>query len=136
MGDEGEGVMVQKFVKKPIMVEAVRFTGDNWAEMHAFTGHRHIEGRVYVDVFVEAGTYTLVGRDEPEYVAELWVEANSAWVPLTVGEWIMKDDFGFYPCQDDGTGFAPLNYAPTIEMHPGDPIVESNPATGWVKEKR
>lgn len=103
------------FIKKPVPVEAVRFTGDNWAEMHAFTGHRLLEGQfdsqtgmpVYADVFNPIGTY-LSEYENTSAAAELWVEANQSHLPIAVGEWIMQDTHGFYPCKGDEV--APENY--------------------------
>ena len=49
-----------RYRKKPVEVEAVQFTGENWAEMHEFTGHRNVENDLnpyMVDIFTEIGTY-------------------------------------------------------------------------------
>lgn len=32
--------------------------------------------------------------------ARLYVAANNAWVDLDIGEWVIRDDLGFYPCKD------------------------------------
>jgi hypothetical protein len=31
----------------------------------------------------------------------LWVEANNAWLPLQLGEWIAKDFLGYYPIKQE-----------------------------------
>ncbi len=42
-----------------------------------------------------------VHRWKQEHTAELWVAANSAWVYIETGEWILCDIKGFYPCKDN-----------------------------------
>jgi hypothetical protein len=32
--------------------------------------------------------------------ARLYVAANNAWLDLEIGEWVTRDDLGFYPCKD------------------------------------
>lgn len=102
------------FVKRPIPIEAVRFTGDNWAELHAFTGHRNVETEDHphwADVFNPVGTYTMLAEEDPDIVAEVWDSLHSTHVGVKVGQWIMRGTEGeFYPCADDGTGTAPMNY--------------------------
>jgi len=33
--------------------------------------------------------------------ASIWVEANQEWLDIEVGEWIIKDSLGIYPCKDE-----------------------------------
>lgn len=107
-----------KFRKKPVEVEAVRFTGENWAEMHAFCGHRPLEGQfsqetgaqAYADIFNPAGTYA-TWPDGVE--GEVWDWLHRTHVGVLAGQWVIRGTEGeFYPCEDDGTGTAPLNYEP------------------------
>jgi len=51
----------------PVEVDAVRFTGDNWAEMHEFTGHVRPDGVALVDAFREADPAL-----RQDGVAEVW----------------------------------------------------------------
>jgi hypothetical protein len=87
------------FVKKPIEVEAHQFTGDNFGELKEWTGSREVEEGVYTDLIHPLGTY-LLDYQHPDKWGELWVEANQSWLPLEIGEWIIKDKLGFYPCKD------------------------------------
>jgi hypothetical protein len=92
-----------KYRKKPVEVEAVQFTGENWAEMHAFTGHRNVENDLnpyMVDIFTEIGTYLATYLNDAAK-AELWVEANKSVLPIEIGEWVIQDRLGFYPCKED-----------------------------------
>lgn len=91
-----------RFRKKPVEVEAVQFTGENWAEMHAFTGHRNVDTEEHphwVDVFTEIGTF-LLGMHYDE-AAELYVSANRSVMPIIVGEWVIKENGGFVPCKNE-----------------------------------
>lgn len=78
-----------KYQKLPTTIEAVQFTGDNWAEMHAFTGHVRIND-VVMDVFRGGAQDTM-----------LWVAANQSWLPIEISEWVAKDKLGFYPIKDE-----------------------------------
>ena len=104
------------FVKKPIHVEAVLFTGANLEEIQEFVGFREIsgvrnrDGSIYkINNFQDAGTFAF--WDDPDIRGEVFDKLHSTWVGVKVGQWIMKGTEGeFYPCADDGTGKAPLNY--------------------------
>jgi hypothetical protein len=93
------------FREKPVEVEAVRFAGDNWAEMHAFTGHVDVRGRP-TDAFREVA--------QPANIqAEVYDGLRLTWVGVKVGQWVMRGARGeYYPREDDGTGLAPLGYEP------------------------
>lgn len=79
-----------KFRKKPIVIEAVQFTGDNVAEIAEFTAGRFET----VDPF-ERG-------DNPEIVAEVWDYLHETWVGVKAGQWIIKGVKGeFYPHDAD-----------------------------------
>lgn len=71
--------------------EAMQWKGDNLAEIQAwmecvsFFHKLDVEDR----------------EDNPDATAELYVNANGVWLTLETGEWIIKDEKGFYPCKDD-----------------------------------
>lgn len=90
-----------KYMRIPTVIEAVQFDGTNWGEMVTFTGTRTVDDYT-IPVFNHAGTYLLsfLGRTEKQ-VAELWVAANDAHVFIEIGEWVLKDEKGFYPCKND-----------------------------------
>ncbi|ACH63018.1 hypothetical protein Cali_32 [Mycobacterium phage Cali] len=100
-----------KYRKKPVVVEALQWTGDNaedlaeWATMPC---HGAIPGSELIcfmsmdddEIFdtVESMRY-----DEFRAVgatAALWVNANQSWLPIKDGEWVVKDRLGFYPVED------------------------------------
>lgn len=85
---------------KPFKVEAVKFTGDNFDELVAFTGSRTVEPGWDIQNFQEAGTYVM--WDDDEIVAEVWDYLHSTWVGVKVGQYIIKGGKGeFYPCDPD-----------------------------------
>lgn len=93
------------FRKNPIEFEAVQFTGENFEEIQAFVGMRLTSlGETEIHIFNPINTYLpqhlYDGRPNPPE-AELWVEANKSWLPIYNGEWVVKDELGFYPCKNE-----------------------------------
>lgn len=80
--------MPETFRKRPVEVQAVRWTGDNAAEVEAFAGglfHRTKPSDVW-----------------PDITAEVWDELHSTWVGVKTGQWIIRGVKGeFYPCAAD-----------------------------------
>lgn len=74
--------MIKTFVKKPVKVQAVRWTGDNYEELADFVGHiRFVYSLDKDSVIIE----TLEGD---HYARK--------------GDWIIRDVNGeFYPCKPD-----------------------------------
>jgi hypothetical protein len=79
-----------RYVSIPSEIEAVQYSKDNWAEVYEFTGHFY--GDVHSDLVVQTD------RHGDSY---LWVEANQGRLLLEEGEWILRDELGFYPCKND-----------------------------------
>lgn len=70
-----------KFKKKPVIIEAVQFTGDNWEELDKFI-------TVPFTAFV-AEQYLIIPTLEGDHKADL-------------NDWIIKGVHGeFYPCKPD-----------------------------------
>lgn len=82
----------------PVTVEAVQFDGENWHEMHDFTGHRFDNeiDRHPIDIFNGIGTY-LPSDAYPDAVAEVWVAAANRWMPVSKDDWIVQGPTGFSP---------------------------------------
>lgn len=80
----------QRFRKRPVEIEAMQWTGDNPAAMRAFTGMHATESGGEHFVFTTQSGH-----------GELFVAANGAWLPLEIGEWVLSDARGFYPCKPD-----------------------------------
>lgn len=92
-----------RFIKNPVEFEAVQWRGDNLEEMQAFCGTRTVgsvdEDKFEIPIFALIGT-SLVAENHVDATAELWVEANKQTLGLVTGEWVIKDELGFYPCAD------------------------------------
>ena len=68
-----------KYRKKPVVIEAVQFTGDNFPEMELF---------IPVGVYCDDGTFD-IGTLEGE-------------LHVSIGDWVIKGVNGeFYPCKPD-----------------------------------
>lgn len=100
-----------KFRKKPIEVEAVRYgkeeNGSWYSEavydvarfMWGYDGARQLTEVEVVDVLRPTGLW-----DPPENAElEMWDGvAHGKWLPLTLGDWVIKGVNGeFYPCKPD-----------------------------------
>ena len=108
-----------RFRKKPVVVEAIQWTGRNVPEVKAWmTSCLHRDGQSVPDIalFVKRRSSqmtttlfsNLLDDPKPEVTAALWVAANSRYLGIVDGEWIIKDQHGFYPCLGDDE--APANY--------------------------
>lgn len=79
------------FKKKPVQVQAMQWTGDNINALWDWIGASWLFGPLpQGDPLAESGR-----------PARLFVAANDGWLDLTIGEWIIKDASGFYPCLPD-----------------------------------
>lgn len=72
-----------KYRKKPIVVEAIRFTGSNWGEIETF---------VPVGKYNSDGTFSIVTREGE--------------MKCDIGDYVIKEPFAtddrkFYPCKPD-----------------------------------
>lgn len=78
-----------KFRKKPVVVDAVQWTGDNYPDLARFTNYR----------------FRVLGERErdadPDATAEVFDELHSTWVLVQTNDWIIRGLVGeFYPCRD------------------------------------
>ena len=78
-----------KYRKKPIEIEAVQFTGDNWDEIQKFTGIQCVSkcGFNYEDGYM---------------IGKVYIKTLEGEVQFHKGDWIIKGIKGeFYPCKPD-----------------------------------
>lgn len=73
-----------RYVKKPIKIEAVRWTGDNHDEVHDLVG--------------DAWGHTVIAKEPPG--TDLVIETLEGVMTAQPGDWIIKGVEGeFYPCK-------------------------------------
>lgn len=79
-----------RYRKKPVEVDAVRWTGDNVAELHDFAG-------AYFDTIDPADR-----GDDPDNDAQVFDRLHSVWVPFGAGDWVVRGvQNEYYPCKAD-----------------------------------
>lgn len=76
-----------KFIKKPIVIEAVQFTRNNWQEVKSFTNDT--AHTLTIEKRIDGLTTCIIPTLEGQHMA-------------TEGDWIIKGVQGeFYPCKPD-----------------------------------
>lgn len=98
--------MVKRFKTKPVEVEAIQFTGDNFDVIRRWTGHHIAKSgdKWAIPNFCPIGTYVL---ETPEMIAEgikaeVWDKLHYSWIGVKPGQWIVRGAKGeFYPCDDE-----------------------------------
>lgn len=87
--------MIRKFVKKPVVVEAVQWKGDNLFEIITFTdGKPDLTTRMAAEKW---GDYEILVEREGFKIQTL-----EGMMSASVGDWIIKGVQGeFYPCKPD-----------------------------------
>lgn len=79
-----------RFRKKPVEIEAVQWTGDNWYFLREWTDDKF-------NVLDEEDR-----TDDPDATAEVLDDLHSTWVLVYTGDWIIKGVKGeFYPCRNE-----------------------------------
>lgn len=88
-----------KFIKKPVTVEAVKWTGTNEEEIKKFVGLNAI-----FQYYVTKDNKNLVTSEKPseEHTTSLKINTLEGKMQATVGDYIIKGIHGeFYPCKPD-----------------------------------
>ena len=101
--------MVQKFRKKPVVIEAIQYNNLNYGEISLF-----VEQELTPEL--ESETAYLAGKGHPSFSVTIkTLEGNMKAMP---NDWIIKGVKGeFYPCKPD---IFELTYEPIVK----DPIVK------------
>ncbi|MFR9767069.1 hypothetical protein [Nocardia sp. SC052] len=79
----------RRYRKRPIVVEAMQWTGYNAAQLRDWT----------VGAFHAVDPEDRTEDSDP--TGDLLIAANNAHVGIETGEWIIRDSKGFYPCKPD-----------------------------------
>lgn len=75
--------MIKTFCKKPIEIQAVQWTGDNYDEIEAFASEFYVE-------------------QSDIYPTKLVVHTLESDIYASLGDWIIRGVSGeFYPCKPD-----------------------------------
>ncbi len=88
--------MIQKFRKKPVEIEAVRWSGNaNKMEIDSFVGRN-------LQTELESETAYVAGKGAP--IFSLLIETKEGTMKAFSGDWIIKEPFptgdrDFYPCK-------------------------------------
>ena len=86
---------MEKYRKKPVVIEAVRWTGENLAEVLAFTG-KHPDWYKWFDSFEHYEAH--VRADDSVFK----IKTREGTMVASPGDWIIKGVAGeFYPCKPD-----------------------------------
>lgn len=102
-----------QFRKKPVVIEAVQWTGDNEDELYAFTGAQN---------FAVIHPDDRPNSDDPEATASVFDVLHSTWVLVYTGQWVIKGAKG---------EFYPINEQVLSETYDRvNPLVEAAQATG------
>lgn len=81
--------MINNYVKKPVVIQAVKWDGYNFDEIHAFTGEACYK---LSDAFCEAYGYSTGNY--------LWCETLEGGYIVSIGDYIIRGVAGeFYPCK-------------------------------------
>lgn len=90
----------QKFRKRPIEIEAIRWTGDNEAEIQDWAGLS--AGTDGQNRFNALDPEDRQSCDDPEATAEVFDKLHSTWVLVFTGQWIIRGVKGeLYPIAAD-----------------------------------
>ncbi len=102
---------VGRYRKKPVVIEAIKWTGKNLSDVIAFTGlHSSVEKMPWADY------EKLVKRDG------LRIDTLEGWMNAAGGDYIIKGVQGeFYPCKPDifQKTYEPVAEGDTWRMNPG-----------------
>lgn len=72
-----------KYRKKPVVIEAIQWTGDNWDDIYRFTG-------------------SCLAYEYPAFEQKLSISTIEGRMVASLHDWIIKGVNGeFYPCKPD-----------------------------------
>lgn len=90
----------QRFRKKPVVIEAIQFTGENLLDVQNFVGVIPDHDNNTFGFRMSKPIATV--KEEEGIVARVWDKLHSTWVGVKLDQWIIKGvDGEFYPCDHD-----------------------------------
>ena len=79
--------MIKKYIKKPVIIEALEWTGENIEEIYSFVGIDKIE---------------INKKSIDQEIGELYIRTLEGAMHASIGDFIIKGIKGeFYPCKPD-----------------------------------
>lgn len=85
--------------KKPIVIEAMQWDGSNIADLWEWVTAEFLYGPIPAEPAYGPDADGKGCDAQPARPAGLYVAANDVWVNIEIGEWIIRDSLGFYPCK-------------------------------------
>jgi len=82
--------MIKKYTPKPITVEAVQWTGDNWGELKAIVGE--IVGGASFAIY---NNHMNESDEHDDYYKIIVITIEYRKMVLGNGDWIVKDENGY-----------------------------------------
>lgn len=83
--------MIKKYVKKPIPIEAVQWTGSNKEEIKEFTSNQ----AKFVSHWIPTDDYNTITQEK----TDLYIATLEGQMHANIGDFIIKGIHGeFYPC--------------------------------------
>ena len=79
----------------------MQWTGDNINDLWEWVSAEFLYGPLAAEPAVGPDSLGRACPAQPARPARLYVAANDAWLDIEVGEWIIRDSLGFYPCKPD-----------------------------------
>jgi hypothetical protein len=90
------------FRKKPVVIEAEQWTGDNVDKIHKFSGMRSLGLDVGGDEHFEFRFMTPDDISGTWELPHIYDELHDTWVTVNLNDWIIRGVQGeFYPCRAD-----------------------------------
>lgn len=81
-----------QYRKKPVVIEALRWTGENDDDIESFTGIQ----------WSRVDPLDLEDEDEKDDKAQVYDDQHGTWVMMKEGDWVIRGIKGeFYPCTDE-----------------------------------
>ncbi len=90
-----------QYRKKPIVIDAIQWTGDNDTDIHRFAPNH----------FYAVDPEDRTNSDDPDCTAAILDDLHSTWVGVKTGQWIIRGVKGeYYPCDAEvfATTYEPL----------------------------
>lgn len=96
---------VKKFRKKPVVIEAIQLTWENWSEVCDFVPKPHFDRGVYTDADgapLHASAEPARDNDGDCDHIGLYINTKEGRMLASENDWIIKGVKGeFYPCKPD-----------------------------------